>query len=70
MTKNTKYKEVLYCATESLLDDVEWCPCGSTEKEALEKYLEQNADKDVVFIYKLCAVYKRPKKGYIREEVL
>ncbi len=70
MVKSKEYKKFLYYAMENLSDEIEWIPCGSTEKEALKEFLDQNDNEDVIYMYKLCAVYRQPKNTHIREGVL
>lgn len=69
MSKNSKYRDVLFYASMDPKEAVEWCPVAPTEHGALEKYVAQEPDVDKVFVYKLHAVYARPKAVLLREEV-
>lgn len=69
MSKNSKYRDVLFYASMDPKEAVEWCPVASTEHGALEDYIAQDPSIDKVFVYKLHAVYTRPKVLFEREEV-
>lgn len=39
MSKNSKYRDVLFYASMDPKEAVEWCPVASTEHGALEDYI-------------------------------